>query len=144
MQKRPPITDEMIKEACKKVADKHEIGDLTTLTDTFDEVHNGTQFAFALARKYGWEYGIEITNELIDDLDSLHYDVDKIHEEVVKQWFEDNDIQPPYPINTRIQEGVIEGIDQHGIARYMVRLYSTPADKKEWRLVNFEDAVPVL
>lgn len=143
MKKRPPITDEMVEEACKKIAEKHEIGDLSTLTNTFYEVYDGTNFAFSLCQKYGWEYGIEITQELISDLDSLHFDVDKIHEKSVKQWFEENDIQPPYPINTRIQEGVIEGIDSHGIARYMVKRYSTPPEKKEWLLVNFEDAVAI-
>lgn len=141
MQKRPPITEEMIRQVTDEIARQYEIGDPDVLPRHYRNHMDGIELAFELSKFEGWDYGHETDRDFIDELDTISTRVDRIHREAVKQWFEENDIQPPYPVGTQITQGVIDGIDEYGIARYKVK---RPEDegKQSWLLVNFEDAVP--
>tara|TARA_R110000772_G_scaffold118792_2_gene224576 strand:- start:107 stop:535 length:429 start_codon:yes stop_codon:yes gene_type:complete len=142
MQKRPPITPEMIRQVTNKIAEKHEMGDPDVLADNYRYPMNGMELAITLARREGWDYGCELDEELIEDFDAIDMDVAALHKVAVKKWFEENDIQPPLPIGTQIKQGQIDGIDEYGIARFKVK---RPEDegKQRWLLVNFEDAEAV-
>lgn len=142
MQKRPPITEEMIRQVTDEIAAEYEIGDPDVLPRHYRNHMDGIELAFELSKFEGWDYGHEIDRDFIDELDTISTRVDRIHREAVQQWFEENDIQPPYPVGTQVVQGVIDGIDEYGIARYKVK---RPEDegKQAWLLVNFEDAVAV-
>lgn len=139
MQKRPPITPEMICKVTDKIAEKHDIGDPSVLSDNYRYPMAGIELAIMLARREGWDYGYELTDELIEDFDAINMDVDALHKAAVNQWLEENDIEPPLPVGTQIKQGRIDGIDDRGLARFLVK---RPEDegRESWLLVNFEDA----
>lgn len=141
MQKRPHITEEMIRQVTDEIAAKHEIGDPDVLPRHYRNHMDGIELAFKLSKFEGWDYGHEIDGDFIDELDTISHRVDRIHREAVRKWFEQNDIHPPYSVGTQITQGVIDGIDEYGIARYKVKR-PEDAGKESWLLVNFEDAVP--
>lgn len=142
MQKRPQITDEMIRQVTDEIAKKYEIGDPGILPSHYRYPMDGMALAIELAKWEGWDYGCELDREFIDELDSIDSRVDRLHSAAVKQWFEENDVQPPLPVGTKVKQGIIDGIDEYGIARYKVK---RPEDegKQRWLLVNFEDAEAV-
>ena len=154
MQKRPVVTDEMISNACKVVAKRNQIGDPSLLEEHY-EYHGmtGQALAFKLASKEGWEYGIEIDDKLIDELDSIYDIAEKELNGLVEQWYLENKndlviLENGTKIKFKgskgeIEEGVIRGIWQYGIAKYIVHDMTQTEDDKNGKLVNFEDVEKV-
>jgi hypothetical protein len=154
MQKRPVVTDEIISNACKIVAERNQIGDPSLLEEHY-EYHGmtGKALAFKLASKEGWEYGIEIDDKLIDELDSIYDIAEKELNGLVEQWYLENKndlviLENGTKIKFKgskgeIEEGVIRGIWQYGIAKYIVHDMTQTEDDKNGKLVNFEDVEKV-
>ncbi len=132
----------MIREAIQGLVDKHDIGDPDLLVEHYRYPMNGNELAITLARREGWDYGCEITDEFIDDLDCIDSNVRRLHEAAQKRWFEENDIKPPLPIGAQVKQGRIDGISEHCVGCYLIK---RPEDEgvKRWLLLKFEDAEAV-
>lgn len=133
---RPTVTDKMIEEAAKTVAAKVDI-------------HSEDIISVYRHSMDGFELAIELKNYFVDvdrgdmyELDEMERLVSDALTKAEKEWFTANDIQPPYPIGTRVKEGVIEHIDTHRVAHYLVRKWETPPEVKSWLVIKFENAVP--
>lgn len=133
---RPTVTDKMIEQAAKTVAAKVDIR-----SEDIIRVYRHSMDGFELA--------IELKDNCIDVDRSDMYELDEmerlVSEELTKaekEWFTANDIQPPYPIGTRVTEGVIEHIDNYRVGHYLVRKWDTPPEVKSWLVIKFEKAVP--
>ncbi|MDL4862081.1 hypothetical protein NPJ88_007035 [Halomonas elongata] len=137
MQRRPEVSDDMIQVAAEEVAKKLNIADgAEDIANEYRYPMDGFDLAVELSKWCHWDLDRNDA-DVLDEMDML---VRYAHEAACRQWFEENDIQPPFPVGTEIAEGVIEGIDEHGVARYLVRQHKTPPEEKRWLLVNFEDA----
>ncbi len=134
---RPEITDEMILEAAKQVAEKLN-GDPKSIAANYCHPMDGYQLGRELDRWCGWD----LTMSDVEELDCMSSIVDSMHREAEKKWFAENDIQPPLPLGTTIKEGVITGICEHSAARYLVKENGCTRDGR-WLLIKFEDAVSV-
>ena len=132
---RPTITREMILEAAAQVAKHLNDGDPETIADHYTHPMDGYQLARELERWASWD----ITMRDAEELDSMSSIVGRLHQAAEKQWALENNIQPPLPVGTRIQRGVIEGVSEHMAARYLVKEDGcTQAGR--FLLVRFEDA----
>lgn len=134
---RPKITKEMVLEAAQKIAAKVN-GDAETIAQHYRHPMDGYELARELDRHAGWD----LTMSDVEELDCMSGTVGDLHREAEKKWAEENDIQPPLPIGTRIKSGVISGVCQHSAARYLVKEYGCTQDGR-WLLVKFEDAVAI-
>lgn len=133
---RPTITKEMITEAAKQIAEKIEFGDADDITEHYRHHMDGYELAKDLEMYAGWD----LTMRDVEELDGMSSIVDKLYREAEQKWYKENDIQPPLSVGTKITKGVIEGIDEHSAARYLVK--ETGCTKQNrWLLVKFEDAV---
>lgn len=65
--------------------------------------------------------------------------VSELQSAAEKKWFSENDIQPPLPIGTRIKQGVIAGIYEHGPAMYLVKEDGCTKDGRHL-IIKFENA----
>ena len=79
---------------------------------------------------------------MIDSLDCMHSNVEEEHEKVLKQWFIDENIQPPFDNETVIKQGVIKGVYEYGTATFKVKEDGC-TDPSRYLLINFEDAIAV-
>lgn len=132
---RPKITKEMILEAATQIAANLD-GDAETIAENYRHPMDGYELARELDRNAYWE----LTMGDVEKLDNMSSIVDRLHNAAEKKWFAGNNIQPPFPIGTAIQQGIIDGIYEHAVARYRVKEYGcTKAGR--FRLVKFEDAV---
>lgn len=150
MQKRPVVTDEMISNACKIVAERNQIGDPSLLEEHY-EYHGmtGKSLAFKLSSKEGWEYGIEIDDNLIDELDDIYNIAEKEVNVLVEQWYVENKndlviLENGTEIkfkraNGNVEQGIIRGVFSHGIAQYLVHDMTQLESDKNAKIVNFED-----
>ncbi|MCZ0926505.1 hypothetical protein L0636_01200 [Halomonas janggokensis] len=133
---RPTVTDQMIEEAAKTVAAKVDIPS-EDIADVYCHSMDGFELAIELKERF-----VDVNRGDLDDLDEMEWLVNKELKKAEETWFTANDIQPPYPIGTRIKEGVIEHIDGYRVACYLVRKWDTPPEVKSWQVIKFEDAVP--
>ena len=133
--KRPKVTKEMILDAATKVAERLD-GDAETIAEYYEHPMDGYQLAKELDRHAYWD----LTMSDVEELDGMSGIVNSLLANAEKQWFAENDIQPPLPIGSTITQGVIDGIYQHAPARYLVK---ETGDTQEGRflIVKFEDAV---
>ena len=135
--KRPVVTDEMIRHAAEIVAPKVQ-GNVDDLADTYSHSMDGYDLAKQLERECFWD----VSRDQMEQLDEMECIVDDLYRSAEKAWFEDNDIQPPFPVGTKIKEGVIKGIYEYMPAYYQVKKYGC-TDEGTHLLIKFEDAVPV-
>lgn len=132
---RPKITEEMILEAAKQIAE-HLDGDAETIAENYEHPMDGYQLAKELDRNAYWD----LTMSDVEELDGMSTIVERLHSEAEKKWVSENNIQPPLPVGTTIKQGVIDGIYEHAAARYRVKETGcTQAGR--FLLVKFEDAV---
>lgn len=136
--KRPQITHEMKLAAAQQVAANIGDADAETIAETWQPHMDGYELARALDRNYYWD----LTRDEMEELDCMQSIVDDLLREAEKQWFEENNIQPPLPIGTRIKEGVIADIDKYGVARYLVKENGC-TDPNRHLLIKFEAAEAV-
>lgn len=99
---RPKITKEMVLEAAKEIAEKLD-GDAETIADHYRHPMDVYELARELDRYAGWD----LTMPDVEELDCLSSIVSDLHRKAEKKWVEENDIQPPLPIGTRIKQGVV-------------------------------------
>lgn len=132
---RPSITEEMKLEAAKQVAARLGDADAETIAKTWQPLMDGYELARELDKQFYWD----LTRDEMEELDDMQSIVDDLLGEAEKKWFEQNDIKPPLPIGTPIKQGVITGIDEYGVARYLVQ--ETGCNNPNRKLIiKFEDA----
>jgi hypothetical protein len=135
---RPRVTEEMILEAAKLIANKLDNADADTIAQYYRHHMDG----YELARELDKWCGRDFTMSDVEELDGMSSIVDDLHRQAEERWFKDNDIQPTLPVGTRIKQGVIEGICQYSAAKYLVKENGC-AQKNRFLLIQFEDAVAV-
>lgn len=134
MMRRPGITDEMIEHALRIAA--NEMGaNFEILRRAYAYPTDGFELALKLHCQFGWD----IERYDLDYLDDIDINIERLHKQRCKEWFAENDIQPPFPIGTEIVEGVITGISEYDVAIYKVKEHGCK-DKSRHRLIKFEDA----
>jgi len=133
---RPTVTDKMIEEAAKTVAAKVDIR-----SEDIIRVYRHSMDGFELAIELKDNY-VDVDRSDMYELDEMERLVSDALTKAEKEWFTANNIQPPYPIGTRVKEGVIEHIDTYRVAHYLVRKWETPPEEKSWLVIKFEKAVP--
>lgn len=132
---RPKITKEMVIEAAKKIAEKLE-GDAEAIAKHYRHPMDGYELARELDRYEGWD----LTMPDVEELDCLSSIVSDLHRQAEKKWVRENDIQPPLPIGTRIEHGVIHSVCDYSAAKYRVKEDGCTQDGR-FLLIRFEDAV---
>jgi len=84
--------------------------------------------------------------DLVETLDSYSTYLHHRLERAKKQWAEENNIQPPYPVGSRVRSllqwnnitGTITGISQHHAACYEVKKDGSEPDGTTRRIIEFE------
>ncbi len=146
MEPRPKIDAAMRLEAAAALAAKIDLENIDSIAESICAEYSYPMDGFELSKKLDRYQSWDTTRQEMETLDEMDSLVAKAHREAEKNWFERNDIKPPLEIGTRIQwhdiTGVIEGIYEHGHAKYLVKPdVSTIGDGRY--LVNFEDAEPI-
>ena len=134
---RPKITKEMVLEAAKGIAENIG-GDAETIARHYRHPMDG----YELARELDPYEGLDLTMQDVMELDNLSGIVSDLHRKAEKKWVEENNIQPPLPIGTRITQGVIDSVFEYSAATYRVKENGC-TQKGRFLLIRFEDAVAV-
>lgn len=140
---RPTLNDEMKMNAAMVVAEK--LGNpqwAAAIARNFHKWMDGYELAKELCRNEGWDVTRDEMEEL-DEMDSLTRDA---LQKAEQEWGDSNDIQPPYPLGTKlIVHGVIgeiTGVSDHSVASYLVKVDgqddATCGNRRQ--IVRFEDA----
>ncbi len=98
--------------------------------------------------------GLRVTRDMIDDLDMMQHNVQDIYKRICWQWVKENDIQPPYPVGTKVKDtrfgdiGTIDSVSEHHPAAYCVKPDDDEINDDEINghmryVINFEDVEPV-
>lgn len=135
---RPTVTESMIQEAASEVVEK--VSDISVMDIVRHYRH--PMDGYDLAMKLNMYEGFDISREEMETLDEVESCVRHTLKEAEKAWFEAYDIQPPYPIGTRIKQGVIAGISDYDVATYEVKENGCTQDGR-YLLIKFENAVAV-
>ena len=135
--KRPPVSKITIIKASKIIASILD-GNADEIANCYYPYIDGYELAKKLENTYCWDIAVE----MIEELDGIQYEVDKIHKKACMQWVIDNDIKPPLKIGVAIKEGVIKGIYEHDAAMYTVTKYGETM-KNRHQIVKFENAIEV-
>lgn len=135
---RPSITTEMITVAASELCTKYNWPPhcASQIAEEYSYPMDGFDLCKSLDKWQSWDTSRD-DMEALDELDSL---VDSAITKAEREWFAENDIQLPLPIGTRIEEGVIEGVFQHGVARYLVKENGCTREGRHL-IIKFEDAV---
>lgn len=132
---RPSADKAMILECAKVVAEKLN-ADAETLVEHYSRHMDGFELCLELSKWAGWD----VTRDDMEALDNLDYLVDEAERAAVKTWAEKHSPQPPFPIGTKIKEGLITGLcDSYSPASYLVKEYGC-TDETRRRIIRFEDA----
>jgi len=134
---RPKITKEIVLQAASRIAD-----DVGVSPDVIAIHYRHGMDGYAIARDLEKYEGCDMSMHEAEALDNMDMHVSDILTAAEKKWLEENNIQPPLPIGTRITQGVIEGISEYGAAKYKVKENGC-TNPNRWLLINFEDAKPV-
>jgi len=141
---RPTVTKEMILAAAEVVAAKID-ADAESIADHYRHPMDGWELAKALDTYAYWD----TTKDDMEALDEVEWLVRSALEKAEKEWFDSNDIQPPYPIGTTLScggrgVGVITGISSRSPATYEVKpdgQDDASSGTRRW-LIKFEEAQP--
>ncbi len=97
---------------------------------------------YEIAKKLDNRFCYDPNPEMVESLDLMQHEVDKVHQEELKKWVDKNNIKPPFEVGTEITEGFITGICTHSVACYLVRKHDVPEDhpNNPRLVVKFEDA----
>lgn len=132
--RRPRLTKEQIAEAVK-----NNLDELPFTAKQFADEYEGCLDSYELAKKLDDNCGCSLSRNDLDAIEELQAIVEDAQKQLVEKWFEENDIQPPYPIGTRITKGVIDGIYEYIPAYYTVQ-EDDETDPTRRLLIRFEDA----
>lgn len=109
MNKRPTYDYEIKLLAARKMAEEliencNKVGEdvaeiAKQIADCADRYDNGYEIAKQLDIRFFWEIDIDIVQELDNFSTIIYTEI----ENKIKTWVKENDIQPPFPINTRIK-----------------------------------------
>ena len=133
--RRPSASKEIILAAAQIVAAKIN-ADAETIAQHFRPHMDGYDLAKELDKWAGWD----TTRDEMESLDEVGHLVDEAVRDAEKAWFAENDIQPPFPVGTRIKEGMITGIYDYSPASYLVKEDGCLDDSRH-RIIRFENAV---
>lgn len=133
---RPTISKEIVMEAAEKIAKQIENGNAEHIADCYRPYMDGYKLAKALDIKYSWDCCLDDAEKL----DNMGFLISRSLEEAEKKWAEENNIQPPLPIGTMINKGVIVGIYEYSSARYLVKENGCDEDGRHL-VIKFEDAI---
>lgn len=135
---RPIVNDEMKMAAARELAAKMGLGENSAedIAQEYRHHMDGFALAKALDKWCSWDTSRE-EMEALDEMDVL---VGKALKAAERQWFADNNIQPPFPIGTQITRGLITGIYEHDIGRYLVKENGCTKEGRHL-IIKFEDAV---
>lgn len=104
---------------------------------------DGYELAKELENVAGWQ---NIDMQMVETLDSystyLHHSLEKAK----RQWAAENNIQPPYPVGSRVRSllrwnnitGTITGISPHHAACYEVQVDGTAPEDSTRRIIEYE------
>lgn len=140
---RPTVTEAMILAAAEVVAAKID-ADATTIAQHYCHPMDGYELAKELDKNACWD----TTREDMEALDEVESLVRSALDTAEKQWFAENNIQPPFPIGARLQcrdelQGEITAIYEYQPAYFEVKPDGQDDDATGSRrlLIRFEDAV---
>lgn len=125
----------MILAACTEVAAKLDGADAETIAQYYCRGMDGFQLAKELDKSAYWD----TTRDDMETLDEVDYLIDKAEKAAIKEWAATYDPQPPFPIGTRIEQGVITGIYDYDPATYRVKENGCTNDTRSL-IIKFENA----
>jgi hypothetical protein len=104
---------------------------------------DGYELAKALDDRCYWDCNLMMA----DDLDAFSSLADDRIKAAQREWADRNNVQPPYPIGTKVKNkrgevGVLDEVYSHGVAQYLVKM----DDEKRptcRSILFFEDVMPV-
>lgn len=132
--RRPRLNTQQVEEAIKD-----KVSEAPFSASEFSQVYSHRKDSYEMAKDIEKESGCDICRYDLDTIEELMYSVEKAQEQLVKKWFEENSIQPPYPIGARLTQGVIAGVYEYEPAVYRVKIDGCTDDSR-YRLIRFEDA----
>lgn len=148
MNPRPTVTQEMKLEAARLLV--AAVGWPADHADDIASQFNGSMDGYELAKELERWCSWDVPRDMMEELDGMQHHVDRLLAAAERKWFEENDIQPPHPIGTRIRdrrwkEGEVGRIDEiypHGVARYLVKPDGQDDEASGIRrlIIKFEDA----
>jgi hypothetical protein len=98
---------------------------------------NGYQLAKFLEENMGYKIDVDMVN----GLDKMRDHVESELRQTRKKWLVDNNIESPFPVSTRLNLGVIDGISVHEAGCYEVIPYCQNTKDTSRLIIKFEDAV---
>jgi hypothetical protein len=96
---------------------------------------------YALARELERDKGWSPDEQMVETLGGYFHACDDELSAAEKLWGEENPMEPPLPVGTRVKAGKEEG-EIIGIAKYSVHSFAVkvPSVENGYRVVRFEDA----
>jgi hypothetical protein len=149
--KRPALTKEIIKKVALEIAHEvckwanHRDMDADALAEDMAHEYSRGDNGYELAKKLDGR-GYMPDAEMVESLDLMDSEVDNEYRKYCWEWVKKENIQPPFPVGTKIENntifskfsGVISGVSRYYPACYEVPIANNPNAK---RIVKFEDAV---
>jgi len=145
---RPKACAVIIRLAAEELGRKIHI-DPVAIAKRYKHPMDGYELARKLENIDGWH----VDRATMEELDELEHMVDRRVFLTEKVWADENNIQPPFPIGSRVECairkkcGVITGIlnDDHHVATYEIKADDQDDSKGRARwIVKFEGVLPVL
>ncbi|WMC11707.1 hypothetical protein PU634_04910 [Oceanimonas pelagia] len=147
---RPTLTPDMIKAAAEKLVSQpyfplDEIGvskdeAIEHLTCCYRHHMDSYELAKSLDDNHGWH----VNSVLVDDLGCMGAFVSGALKEAERAWLAEHNIQPPLPVGTELNIGVITDVAcHHSPGCYLVKLHDDGPDEQTGHrrsIVRFEDA----
>jgi hypothetical protein len=128
--------------ACKKFAEgqmyhvnEYSESEVEEIAEHYSQASDGYDLAKDLEGYCGWS----VDAGKVEELDCVSTYVDAEMKIERKKWFDENDIQPPFPIGTEIKEGVIDHIYEYDAAMYSVKRYGE-TNPTRFGIIRFENA----
>lgn len=125
---RPTLTGDLLKSAVRAFLDKNPdlVEKLCSDADDIASQYHLGMDGFELCKRLEKWRGWDTDREDMETLDGLDYFARQQLEEAEHRWMKHNNIQPPYPIGSRIKctqrgrTGVIDEVDEHSPGCYLV------------------------
>lgn len=135
MSKRPGISEDLIMAVAQALV-KGTPFEAEDVASCYSRMCNGFDIARNLdSLGYDGITADDVT--LLDRMDDL---VNEEHRRVCWEWVRKEEIQPPYPVGTELDNGIIHSISEHYPAYYHVKEYGCTQENRHL-LIRFEDAV---
>jgi hypothetical protein len=127
---RPRVTQEIINAAAAASHATHNNFPANDISRTYTHPMDGYELAKELETYRNWDVDFDVCETLNEFQDY----VEAKHLTICKEWAKT--IDPPFPIGTRIKEGVIDRVYEHAPATYAVQVDGEKENQK--LLVKFE------